>query len=591
MEDLILEIENQTIQEEVLNLLGDYQANNHVFKSKQDWLRADHLLRSVGIDERRIERTIGDVHHNVFRTQVHFANRIFNEFEKGHRFVLAQAPMQFGKTGTQYYLANALLGSVSRKNVLFLTSMSDVSLYHQNKMSLSNVDYKGDMSRIKVAKLSQFKNDPEFYIDTLNIGYIFYDECDYGSGINSSMDEAFFQRIHDDFQDVKCMMISATPYDALYSIRLNQLEGVVVQTQPPKTYFGIRKMLTSGMVEDLEDFSFLTGGDFPTLTDRFAEYLEDFAMTEGGGLAMIRTTSRNEYNSASGIKDRVDFRFGDEIETMIIGVKHQNIAHTINEILPKKMQEGKKVLLIVINGLSAGKDLGVMKNDVRLVIETRSRQIANVCQGLVGRVCGYHGNRDIKIVAHQKSLEYYADLEADYMNIYDDDFINLITIEGLNVCGHLKKLKKGSDQEYNVGKVRTFVPMDNLDLIMDADIRAIVDGERKRDCGHIQSQRLSNYTAQSTINKFKEMVLDCKEKGFITMNQSHRYRAESKKGTADRIKVFVVIVDKDDYHEHGVYIIDVTDEKVKKRGSVTNKSSMYSTFLQNFYQNNLDKSE
>ena len=38
--------------------------------------------------------------------------------------------------------------------ILFLTSMADVSLYHQNKMSLAHVDYKGDTSKVKVAKIT-----------------------------------------------------------------------------------------------------------------------------------------------------------------------------------------------------------------------------------------------------------------------------------------------------------------------------------------------------------------------------------------------------------------------------------------------------
>ena len=44
-----------------------------------------------------------------------------------------------------------------------------------------------------------------------------------------------------------------------------------------------------------------------------------------------------------------------------------------------------------MQALSAGKDLKSQKEHVRFVIEIK-RQLANVVQGLPGRICGYHSN-------------------------------------------------------------------------------------------------------------------------------------------------------------------------------------------------------
>ena len=45
---------------------------------------------------------------------------------------------------------------------------------------------------------------------------------------------------------------------------------------------------------------------------------------------------------------------------------------------------------------------GPLKEHVKFVIETRKNQFANSVQGLPGRVCGYHSNRDLIIYANNK---------------------------------------------------------------------------------------------------------------------------------------------------------------------------------------------
>lgn len=597
--EILTAAEEQGLGQKLVEILVRYEANDFVFVSKEDWEDAKNIMETIGVEHREIEKVIGDMEHDVFNTQTTFAQRIFSEFGKGHQVIIAQAPMQFGKTGTQFYLANALIGSKYNKNVLFLTSMTDISLYKQNRESLSNRVYKGDESRIKVLKISDFKKDPAFYIQKMNIGYVFFDECDYGSGKASSIDESFFKFLNTEFSDVKCLLISATPYDALYSLHLEQMNGTVVQAQPPATYFGVRDMLQNNMVEDLGEFTYLESDiddddDFDEdsdevvfemeanywLSDRFKSHLEDFIFADDdGGLAIIRTSGYGDLNDPERIKNLVKEEFGDKVEVMVAGVRHDAIAKTINQDLPKMvLGQNKKVLLIVINALTAGKDLGELKKHTRLVIETRNKQIANTCQGLVGRVCGYHNNRNIAIVAHLKSLEYYVALEEDYTNIFDEDFIHLVAMERLHVCTHLKKKRKGSDKLAHTGKVRKFVHMENIQDLPDDDaqeILAVLNGERTSDLGHIQSQRLSNYSSERNIKKFHELIEKCHTEGEISMLESHRYRAEREKGTADRIKKFLVIADKG--LNQGVFIIDVSDEMVKvKKGTVTNKSSMYS---------------
>ena len=72
----------------------------------------------------------------------------------------------------------------------------------------------------------------------------------------------------------------------------------------------------------------------------------------------------------------------------------------------------KKVLLIVVNALTAGKDLGDLKQYIRLVVETRKLAVANGSQGLVGRLCGYHDNRNVRIKELEDEVIFLKQVES-----------------------------------------------------------------------------------------------------------------------------------------------------------------------------------
>ena len=89
------------------------------------------------------------------------------------------------------------------------------------------------------------------------------------------------------------------------------------------------------------------------------------------------------------------------------------IKEGIGELKNELRFEKKNIVLIIIASLSAGHDLKSLKEKVRFVIETRGSQLANVAQGLPGRLCGYHKNRDLIIYANKNILELYSKFEND----------------------------------------------------------------------------------------------------------------------------------------------------------------------------------
>ena len=111
------------------------------------------------------------------------------------------------------------------------------------------------------------------------------------------------------------------------------------------------------------------------------------------GFGIIRCSTTAEAvklkNQLSGLDKNI-------YETIVIGCKkvQTTLFKRIKYFTKKKLRvEKKKVILIVIHALSAGKDPKQLKNEVRFVIETRKSQFANCVQGLPGRVCGYHENQ------------------------------------------------------------------------------------------------------------------------------------------------------------------------------------------------------
>ena len=93
-----------------------------------------------------------------------------------------------------------------------------------------------------------------------------------------------------------------------------------------------------------------------------------------------------------GLKDQLrSLKNKHDIDTYVIGCRKE-CDFSIKEglrMLPHKVErQNKKIILLVMQALSAGKDLKSLKEHVRFVIEIKKRQLANIVQGLPGRVCG-----------------------------------------------------------------------------------------------------------------------------------------------------------------------------------------------------------
>jgi hypothetical protein len=560
--------------------------------------------------------------NGIYPTQIEFANDIYNAFLTND-IVIGKAPMQYGKTSTIFYLVNALLSKILKpsENVIFMTSMSDTALLIQNRNNLETKKFiteKGVRkdSKIIVTKMNpNFRDNAEQLIKDNNIKYIIFDECDYGSGNKSLFNKSFFSRLKKSHFNLKVLLISATPYCALNAVYGNVLDAAIVEARIPENYFGINQMLQHGMIRDINNmyddedvkipYSIISRDEYKgfNLSHEFKEDLNWFQSQEGGGLAIVRAkntrdahliealTTAHYKNSIEILSDVEDTTLNSENEFEAIAIGVNSIA--IKEILGdsnitlknKIMHNGNKILLIVVNALSAGKDLGELKNYVRLVVETRKNAVANGSQGLIGRVCGYHENRNIRMVGSLDILRNYGQLEYDAKVMNDQDFVNEILEFRLDFSTQLNKDRKTKVKTLYEQKIHGVFNVSDIVLKNPKLTQLFPDGDntfgtweelkgivinKKRSAGGsaINTQRSSNY--EKHAETFKAIWDECKDGSIDFGSRFHRFRAEGNDVNRLRIKRGILINDE----TQEFYIVDrLSDgEKIITEGSVKNNS-------------------
>ncbi len=375
----------------------------------------------------------------IFPNQVINALRIALSIKKGEKNIALVAPMQSGKSGTAYALCNYILPHIgfikSSESVLFVTSMMDTDLYKQNKRNLEE-DFYCDLERnnktsfINVMKMSDFFNHPNPHkvVSEFKVKLILRDEDQYGCGQESSFDSAFFSSLRSKMPDIKLLAISATPYDIL-DAKTNGCDVDVIEGERPNAYFGISEMLKEGLVENYpDDFrptikSVINGKDHFLIHPKLVEYINHLDSFENG-LGIIRV---NNTGSAIYTRDIIRKEHGDKLKCIVIGSSSEcdyKIQDGLSELKNMVIKQNKKVILIVMHALSAGKDLRLLKSRVRFGIECRNKQLANGAQGIAGRLCGYHNNRDFKLMASIPLLKHYAQFEQDWEIFCDDEWKN-----------------------------------------------------------------------------------------------------------------------------------------------------------------------
>ena len=398
-------------------------------------LEIQNLLQDLDAPE-SLHRNIVDTLQNsgrsgIFENQIINALRLAISIKENNLNIAFVSSMQSGKSKTIYFLCNYVLPAIgfidSYENILFVTSMRDTDLYNQNSRNLESDYYDASTkqiknSKIKVMKMSDFFNspNPQKVVKDYNVKLVVRDEDQYGCGEESSFQFAFFDELRKRIPGMHLLAVSATPYDILDAHFRKNADIDVVEGIRPPTYYGISEMLNDDVIDDLPlDFHPLQdNGDEYEIHPYVISYVEHL-LNFNDGLGIVRESSTIR---AVELRYLLTEHFANFCEIILIGSDSScdfNINDGMNEVSNLVLKRGKRVILIVVQALSAGKDLGNLKNKVRFGIETRDRQLANGAQGITGRCCGYHTNRDLKIMANKTLLEHYAKFEQDW-EIFSD---------------------------------------------------------------------------------------------------------------------------------------------------------------------------
>lgn len=446
--------------QEIENLLNELDAPNSLFCNIADTLK-DSL------------RT------GIYPNQVINALRIGLSIQAGHKNMALVAPMQSGKSGTIYFLCNYILPAIGfiRKyeSILFVTSMRDTDLYNQNRNNLEKDYYdaskrKWEPSNIQVMKMSDFFNHPNPHkvVNELDVQLIVRDEDQYGCGEESSFDFAFFETLRNKITDIKLLAVSATPYDILDAQVKGEAEIDVIEGVRPPQYYGISEMLRDDLIEDLpKSFKPLQsqgkGEDIIyNIHPKVEEYVRHLIGFENG-LGIIRESNTQR---AIELRKLLVQEYKKCCDVIVIG-SDSNCDYSINEgihqVSKLVQKRGKKVVLIVVQALTAGKDLGTLKEKVRFGIEPRDKQVANGSQGITGRFCGYHNNRDFKLMASLPLLEHYAQFEQDWEVFGDDEWKNQLFNQNIkSLSTHTKLINSQSEGVFTPICEITTISIENL---------------------------------------------------------------------------------------------------------------------------------
>ncbi|MGE0569445.1 MAG: hypothetical protein AB7O73_16010 [Bacteroidia bacterium] len=415
---------------------------NKVAESATPQMAANSLATLLSITQasswlkQNIEGILNDPRPSIFINQIINALKIAYELQKGNINLGMLAPMQSGKSGTIYFLCNYVLRDINFLNdcehAAFVTSMRNKTLFYQNKLNLEldAFDYVNKSpipSNILVYKIDDFFKKPNPYKEVLNsnIKVVVRDEDQYGSGDSSTFDEGFFHQLRMRLPLIPLLSVSATPFDIL-DARDKGYPINIIEGDRPANYFGITEMLNNGLIEELPEYfnvfeKFGSGKNDIKLHEIIERYTAHLVSFESGiGIVRVRTT-----NQAVLLRTMISTIYKGVLECIFIGSTKDcdyTISQGIEQAQNMVIKQKKRVFLIIVQALGAGKDFKMLKDYFRFGIETRESQLANVAQGLPGRFCGYHNNRSFKLLASASLLKKYAAFEQNTQVFYDESW-------------------------------------------------------------------------------------------------------------------------------------------------------------------------
>ena len=321
--------------------------------------------------------------YKIYSNQKETAKVVLNSINLGNKRIHVVAPTQSGKTGTIIHLAHLM----EDKNFILTSGMMENHLFNQNSYIAEN--YADNIKAIKVHELLKYPN-PKSIVEKLEIDVIVIDESHYGVGQESRLDKLIT------FLSSKCpqliiIWVGATGYQLVHSDVIDDTIQMIV----PKEYYGVSDILKSKKFIDNNSFTYLdvigkelrnkANIDYGAVINQDFKKVLLYFKSFNNGLGIIRT---NKKDTAEII--RVALNNSYPYAKVLVATSDTGISDTVKDA--QMISRKKRTILIVVQGLKAGVDLGETKSSIRFVIETY-KTMAAVTQGLVVMLLRLIGRR------------------------------------------------------------------------------------------------------------------------------------------------------------------------------------------------------
>jgi len=369
----------------------------------------------------------------ISKEQSTASKKILNYFANTFRWVILLAQMQSGKSDAYLLVAAELFRLKKIKNVVILSGFQDTEL----KQQMKDLDsFKRSYRRYMEQELGVGIDDREYFEDTFykQLSFVcgadleknqmnqskntlfIWDESHYAQN-RKNRPYKFLQKMHisadgnhlnlEGARNNYFLSVSATPYSEISDIVHEKQQKKIVKMMPGQGYISVGMFFRNNCIIPVENWE-------ETLFNCFLERNVDAAganaagARDGAKYAIVRILGDDKMTKAVQLAKDAGWAY--EI------YDGEQKAITKKEKRKEKMQSLEDLgvaplrnKVIFIRGmLRMGKR--VNKTHIAFVMETSKNSNTDVLlQGLLGRMCGYHTNQNIKIYVGEKLLKKKGD--------------------------------------------------------------------------------------------------------------------------------------------------------------------------------------
>jgi len=343
------------------------------------------------------------------------------------RWVVLSAQMQSGKTFVYTFVAAEMLRRKKVDKIVIFCGNPEIALREQTKECFDR-KFKG-LYRQYLASIHVEQQEIDDVIDTFSergvLEVIFgtqltskkaktqqrtfsktlfiWDESHYAQNQGMCVDQ-FLEGVgilpNGDFRPLEqknnyVLSVSATAFSEISDVAHCSQGKQVITFIPSDAYIGVKKMIEKNMIVSFDDVSVCVREQLLATLDRFGD-------TKKFGIVRIPHESTKDTKGESIRDDLEQFAIANGWD-----IKHyfqsDKKLESLN-ILENAPESGKNTLILVKDLCRMGQVL--KKDHISFVIETATDSNTDVIlQGLLGRMCGYDSNDQIRICLRTKFVE------------------------------------------------------------------------------------------------------------------------------------------------------------------------------------------